>query len=75
MIAYCKYCGREVLIASENGTNQKKVFCCSQHKNIYNDIMEHIEWQKRLEKTATMNKTQLRLESKNWKRIQNFLLR
>jgi len=75
MISYCKYCGREVLVESEFGANQKKVFCSGQHKNKYNDIMEDIEWQKRTDKTRTMNKTQLRLESKNWRKIQNFLLR
>ena len=70
MITYCRYCG--VKIVTEK---HKRLDCSVEHRAEYYKITTAIQFQKRLEKTATMNKTQLRLESKNWRKIQNFLLR
>lgn len=70
MTTYCRYCG--VKIVTEK---HKRLDCSVEHGIEYNKMINAIYFQKRIEKITTMNKTQLRLESKNWKRIQNFLLR
>ena len=70
MITYCRYCGVKIVRKKYN-----LLYCSVEHRTEHYKITTAIQFQKRLEKTATMNKTQLRLESKNWKRIQNFLLR